>query len=320
MRLAVPPEIDPAAMATWRSGVPVMELAGETMGTSWRVKLAVPERFDGLAVRAAIVARLDDIVAQMSHWEPDSLLGQFNRAAPDTWFDLPTDFATVIATGLDIAQRSQGAFDPAIGALVNLWGHGPVAVEGPPDEAALEAARAVSGWQRLKFADGRLRQPGGLQLDLSGIAKGYAVDAVADLLATHGIAHCLVEIGGELVGRGMRPDGNPWWVELETPADTVPPIRVALHQSAVATSGDYVRGFHTIDPRTGSPVKHAMAVSVIHTSAMLADGWATALSVLPPAAMREMAQSEDLKVRALMRVGNGVEEWLSPSLRTMIKD
>ncbi|MFD1959940.1 FAD:protein FMN transferase [Novosphingobium panipatense] len=152
----------------------------------------------------------------------------------------------------------------------------------------------------------------------SGIAKGFAVDALAALLQDHGYGHALVEIGGELVGRGLRPDGDPWWVDLETPSNMAAPLRVALHQLAVATSGDYVRGHHTIDPRSGAPVEHAMAVSVIHSSAMWADAWATALSVHAPASMRTLAVREGLRVRALTRSGATVEEWISPALEDML--
>lgn len=321
MRLAVPLEIDPASFATWRQGLPVVEMGGETMGTTWRVKLAAPPGFHRAAVATAIEARLEDILAQMSHWREASLLGRFNRADGGTWLTLPADFARVMEAALDVAERSAGAFDPAIGALVNAWGHGPVPVMRPPTAAEIEAARAVPGCVRLAYEPEtrRLRQPGGLHLDLSGIAKGYAVDALAALLDGMDCHHALVEIGGELVGRGLRPDGDPWWVDLETPTEGIAPLRIALHQLAVATSGDYVRGRHTIDPRNGLPVEHAMAISVVHFSAMLADAWATALCVLEPGAMRDLAIREKLAVRALIRLGESIVEWISPELEALLE-
>ncbi|MGF7154148.1 thiamine biosynthesis lipoprotein [Novosphingobium gossypii] len=299
--------------------MPVIELGGQTMGTSWRVRLGAPPGFDRAAVQRAIEARLEDILAQMSHWRADSLLGRFNRAPGGEWFTLPPDFAQVMEAALDVAERSAGAFDPAAGALVDIWGHGPVPATAPPTSAQIVQARTASGFVRLAYDanTARLCQPGGVRLDLSGIAKGFAVDAVAALLAERGSEHALVEIGGELAGRGLKPDGEPWWVDLETPDATAAPFRIALHQLAVATSGDYVRGLHTIDPRSGLPVEHAMAVSVVHTSAMLADAWATALSVLPPIAMQAAALRENLKVRALTRLDGKVEEWISPALASM---
>jgi thiamine biosynthesis lipoprotein len=320
VRLAVPLAIDPEALASWRQGAPLVALGGETMGTSWRVRLAAPPGFVRPALEQAIAARLEAILAQMSHWRSDSVLGRFNRAAGGTWIALPADFARVLEAGLDVFERSAGAFDPAIGALVDAFGFGPEPPGPAPNAGEVERLRARSGAARLAFDrdPARLRQPGGLRLDLSGIAKGFAVDALGSVLRAHGCTHALVEIGGELLGLGLRPDGDPWWVDLETPIGAVPPLRVALHQLAVATSGDYVRGRHTIDPRSGWPVEHALAVSVIHASAMSADAWATALGVLPLPEMQVLAQREALAVRALVRVGDHIREWISPALVAMM--
>ncbi|KQM19742.1 thiamine biosynthesis protein ApbE [Novosphingobium sp. Leaf2] len=291
------------------------------MGTTWRVNLASPPGFDAGVLYAAITVRLAEIVAQMSHWQADSALGCFNRAAAGAEFAIAPDFATVMEAALSVATRSGGAFDPAIGAIVDLWGHGPVRVHRVPTPNELAAAMQASGFRRLAYDPVRrmLRQPGGLRLDLSGIAKGFAVDALAALLRGHGCHHALVEIGGELVGMGLKPDGDPWWVDLETPVAGLPPLRLALHQCAVATSGDYVRGCHTIDPLTGLPVTHAASVSVVHDCAMLADAWATALGAAPPAAMQIIATREKLCVRALIRDTGVVREWISPALAALIE-
>lgn len=288
------------------------------MGTVWRVTLAAPPRFDPAPLRRGIAARLDGLVAEMSHWRGDSLLSRFNRADAGSWTALPPDFAHVVDAALAVAARSDGAFDPAIGALVDLWGFGPVRVDRAPDAAAVAAARATAGWRRLEWdaAARRLRQPGGVALDLSGIAKGHAVDALAALLAAHGLGHALVEVGGELAGRGMRPDGDPWWVELEAPPGrALAPLRVALHGLAAATSGNYVRGPHTIDPRTGHPASGVAAASVLHPSAMLADAWASALVVLGPRGGAALATRERLAARIVDADGG---EWLSPALAAML--
>ncbi|MEW9855020.1 FAD:protein FMN transferase [Novosphingobium sp. M1R2S20] len=320
MRLAVPSDLDPAAFDGWRPDAPVVELGGETMGTYWRVRLAAPRDFQQSLLETAIAERLEQILAEMSHWRPDSLLGRFNRAPGGAWFTLPPDFAAVLEAALAVAERSGSAYDPAIGELVNLWGFGPEPVDAAPDEIKLAAARSRAGHARLAYDAGhrRLRQPGGLHLDFSGVAKGFAVDALGEVLRAQGCRHALVEIGGELLGMGMRPDGDPWWVDLETPAKAAAPLRVALHQLAVATSGDYVRGQHTIDPRSGRPVAHALAVSVLHSSAMWADAWATALSAERPATMQALATREGLAVRALLRREEEVHEWISPALTALL--
>ncbi|MEG3089431.1 FAD:protein FMN transferase [Sphingomonas sp. PB4P5] len=321
MRIALPPAIDGSAFAEHDPTAPIVTLEGLTMGTTWRVLLVGGRRFDAAAVRAAIVARLGAIVAEMSHWETSSLLSRFNRAAAGSWTVLPPDFAQVMAAGLRIAAVTGGAFDPAVGRLVDLWGFGPPGPMPPPDAAAIEAARAASGWQKLAFdpAARRLRQPGGVALDLSGIAKGFAVDAVAQLLRDGGMRHGLVEIGGELAGFGIRPDGEPWWVDLETPPGMdVAPLRVALHGLAVATSGDYRRGAHNLDPRSGRPADlGVVSVSVVHNNAMEADAWATALTVLGPDAGIAAAEAAGIAARI---VGGGGEERLSVALRAMIEE
>lgn len=321
-RIAVPPQIEPDALAGHDPSAPVVTLAGATMGTTWRVQAALPAPLasSGDRLRAAIADRLANICAQMSQWEPQSQLSRFNRAPAGSAHRVSADFARVIASALAIAEASGGAFDPALGRLTDLWGLGPRAAARPPGKAELAAARAERSWWQLGFdaEAATLHQPGGVWLDLSGIAKGHAVDAVADLLAAHGVRYALVEIGGELCGRGMRPDGDPWWVELESPpaAHRLPPLRVALHQLSVATSGDYLRGGHTLDPVTGLPITHATtAVSVLHPSCMVADAWATALGVAVPDRARDLARLHGLAARIVSRSG---EEWLSPALQTML--
>ena len=319
MRIVLPPRIDPHAVAHG-DPVTVVTLGGETMGTLWRVLYATRDVPGVQRVGEAVQARLDDLVAQMSHWATDSVLARFNRSAPDSWNVLPSDFAAVVDTGLRVAALSDGAFDPAIGHLVDLWGHGPKGPQPTPDAAAIAQARAAGGWHRLRWDAGaaRLWQLGGVALDLSGIAKGYAADAVADMLAGLGFPHCLVEVGGELVGRGTRPDGDPWWVDLETPPGVdVAPMRVALHQMAVAGSGLYRKGEHGLDPRTGYPPKNGViAVHVIAQCGMLADALATAVIVLFP----DLSALAPMKVaaRILVRRGDTVEEVLTEPLQRLL--
>jgi len=300
-------------------GAHVHEFSGRTMGTTWNVRLVDGPRVDRKRVLRAIEGALGDVVEQMSTWEPDSDLCRFNRAAAGTWQSLPESFGQVLACALDVAARSDGAFDPTAGALVDAWGFGPPARRGVPGADALAQARERAGWRRLSIAPGRgvALQPGGLALDLSAIAKGFGVDLVARRLAALGIESHLVEIGGELRGSGVKPDGQPWWVALEEPGTAATSTLVALHGLAVATSGDYRRWFehdgtrysHTIDPRDGLPIRHGLAsVTVIHAECMQADAWSTALGVLGLDAGLALADRLDLAARFVQRTGGGFEE------------
>ncbi|NIJ07061.1 thiamine biosynthesis lipoprotein [Sphingomonas vulcanisoli] len=289
------------------------------MGTAWLAAYVAPE-LDPEEVRARIIGRLAAFVAELSHWEPVSLLSRFNALPAGEWMALPADFAAVIAAGLDMAALSNGAFDPTIGRVVDLLGFGPSGLQAPPSPEALTAARTNSGYQRLAFdrQARRLRQPGGLSLDFSGIAKGHAVDMLGDFLTALGARDWLVEIGGELKGSGMRPDADPWWVDCEDPPGaTLPPLRIALHGLAIATSGDYRRGSHTIDPRSGAPAANDIhSVSVIHAKAMLADAWATTLTVLGVDAGLALAAKHGIAARIVA----AAEEHLTPAFLAMLTD
>lgn len=324
-RIALPDQVDEAAVRAHDASLPVVTMQGETMGTVWRIHAVPPRDVAPMAIRHAVQTRLDALVAQMSHWEPESELCRFNRLGQGEWATISPDFATVMQAALDIAQAGDGAFSPSIGTLVDLWGFGPPGPIGAdPDSAMIAAALPLGDWRLLGFEPEarRLRQPGGLALDLSAIAKGYAVDAVMRDLASMGIAHALVEVGGELSGRGLRPDAQPWWVDLESPPGArLAPLRVGLHGLSVATSGSYVRGGHNLDPRTGHPASGGVtACSVIHASAMLADGWASALTVLPLDQGMALATRMGMAVRWVVGQDGQAREWLSPALLAMLED
>lgn len=300
-------------------------LHGETMGTSWCVKLVAAPRAELHVLHAGIQERLDLVVAQMSNWEADSDLSRFNRAAMDTWHGLPKEFFEVLSCALEVARDSEGAYDPTIGALVEAWGFGPAQhAHAIPSNTALSSARADAGWQRLILnqEESSALQPGRIQLDLSAIAKGYGVDLVARHLRDIGITAALVEVGGELYGYGRKPDDSAWQVLVEASPDedavgAVDPRVIALDGIAIATSGDRWHAFeqqgtrysHTLDPRTGKPVEHApAAVTVIAEDAMHADALATALTVMGATAGYEFAQSRNLAARFLSRTEHGLRE------------
>jgi len=308
-------------------------LGGETMGTTWSVRLAAARDADLRALHAGIEAQLALVVRQMSTWDNDSDISRYNRADAGQWLSVPPEFAQVLACSLEIADASDSAFDPAVGALVGLWGFGAHACDTVPDAEALAAARAQSGWRRIDFdaENRRILQPGGLQLDLSAIAKGYAADQVAACLRDAGIADALVEVGGELAGHGRKPDGEPWRVLVEAGPEEddhrLDARVLELNGLAVATSGDrwhhYTRDgrryTHTIDPRSGEPVAHALAaVSVVAADAMHADAWATALGVLGVDAGHALALRLGLAARFLWRDDDGMHERMTDAFRARL--
>ncbi|MDN2708884.1 FAD:protein FMN transferase [Janthinobacterium sp. SUN118] len=325
-------------------GAAIRDLRGLSMGTSWSVRLvdaAMPGRAGSADLQQGLQQQLDLVVAQMSHWSEDSDLGRFNRAEPGSWHSLPAAFCEVLEFAMQVAQASGGAYDPCAGALVNLWGFGPSHRYDEPgflppkhDTVALLQSQRQRRRLELDLPARRARQPGGLQLDLSAIAKGYGVDRLARYLDSQGIGHYLVEVGGELRGAGSKPDGQPWWVMLEQvdgaeagqqPAE----MMLALHGLSVATSGDYRRFFqdgtarfsHTIDPRSGMPIANQLAsVTVVHAQCMAADAWSTALTVLGAEAGMALAEEQGLAARFLQRDGRGYREFLSSHMLAMLDE
>ena len=311
-------------------GGSVRAFGGATMGTTWSVKAVLPATTDLAALEAMVQRALDAVVAEMSPWEPLSDLSRYNRAAPGSWTTLPAATATVLRRAIEVAEQTNGAFDPTLGALTDLWGFGPRPFSGgPPLAADIGPLRDAGGWKRLTLDGDALFQPGALRLDLNGIAKGFGVDQAAAALDRAQVKSYLVEVGGELRGVGAKPDGQPWWVELERPptANDAEQTLVALHDLAVATSGDYRRFFdhdgrryaHTLDPATGAPTTNAtVSVTVLAKDCMSADAWATALTVMPPDAALAFAAAHDLAALIVSRGPGGLEERLSPALQAML--
>lgn len=315
----------------WQQVGALWVLRGSTMGTRYQISLRGVEATRLPELEVAVEARLEAINASMSTYREDSEITRFNRASAPWDQELSEDFAAVWQLSLEVAQKSQGAFDPTVGPLLRAWGFGAgaKAKAAVPDEAALAKIRASIGYSKLIWdaPPRRLRKESALELDLSAVAKGYGVAAVAQLLRERGVAHAMVEIGGEVQAFG-RPSAARWWqIGIERPsarADSAPVVQevMALADRGMATSGDYrnfiekggKRRSHTMDPRTGAPVEHgAASVTVLASDAGRADAWATALMVLGPQAGLDFAQQEDLAVMFVLREGEGFVTRESPA-------
>jgi thiamine biosynthesis lipoprotein len=275
-------------------------LGGNTMGGTWSVKvLRLPPGASREELEGQVGALLNRLERQMSTYQADSDLSRFNASASTGWFPVPRELAEVVALARRVSDETDGAFDVTVGPLVNVWGFGAgrsgVPQDVPPAEA-IAAAKARVDYRRL---DVRLDPPAlkksraDLYVDLGGIAKGYAADAVGAFLESRTVSDYLAQIGGEVRARGKSHLGRPWHLGIETPTPDVRRVlaQVELADSSISTSGDYRNFFdvggrrfsHEIEPRTGWPTQRgAASVSVIHSSGAYADAMATALMVLGP--------------------------------------
>ncbi len=296
-------------------------LRGPTMGTTYTVKIAEPVTPDAAAsLKIRIDEELGRINRSMSTYDSQSELSIINRSGAGQWIEVSNGLFEVLSIAASVRGDSGGAFDVTVGPLVNLWGFGPHDVApSPPTPAQLEQVRAVVGFELLSL---RSKPPSimkahrDIYIDLSAIAKGYAVDRLAALLQRDGFEHFMVELGGEIKLSGHNPGGSGWRIALERPdGDRIVPDEVlTLSDMALATSGNY-RNFreidgqrygHTLDPRTGAPVTHRLAaVTVLHEDAVWADAYATALMVLGPESGPDLASGLGIAARFILWDGKG---------------
>lgn len=291
---------------------PRLRLNGATMGTRWSAALDASPDIDPVALTRALQRATDEVDAQMSVWNPGSDLMRLNASPAGTWIAVPAHLLRVLALALDIGRASGGAFDAAVGDAVRAWGF--VADAPSPDRIRAAAAprRPAHEAVELDRRAGRVRKTMPVTLDLNAVAKGYGVDRLAGTLRDHGIPAALVGIDGEMRGFGLRRDGRPWMIAVEQPdpdrraAHSV----LALHDAAVATSGDYrhrveVGGrllSHTMDPWRGAPLTAPPAsVTVVAGTCAEADAWATALMVLGADAGADLARAHRLNALFLLR-------------------
>ncbi len=297
-------------------------LNGETMGTRYTAIFYGPEGMDTSAIHASLFAAVDKVDRQMSNWIPTSDLCRLNNAPENVWVRVPPELAHVLETGLKVAAQSHGAFDMGVGAAVDAWGFGP-SQRTPrvvPDTAAFTPASAML---ELDRACQQVRKRGTATLDLSGIAKGYGVDRLADCLDGWKVSSYLVGIDGEMRARGLKPGGIGWAVALEQPTFGKREVAgvMELNDAAIATSGDYRRWVeidgkryaHTIDPRTGLPLSNGLAaVTVLMPTCMEADAWATALFVLGEKNGVSLARQKGIDALFVLREASGLREVLVP--------
>ena len=274
-------------------------ISGDTMGTTYHIKVVTGNFTNISNLKSMIDQRLEQINRSMSTWIKDSEISRFNdlKNAGEK-IEVSDDFLQVMIVAAELYRQSAGAWDATVNPLVNLWGFGNTGLTNtiPPTETI---TRLVSdlGFKYIQIVENRYlaKKKGSISLDLGSIAKGYAVDKIAELIERDGIRNFLVEIGGEVYAAGTRMDGQPWKIGINTPLPDAPHDQVykaiSIKDKAFATSGDYRNFFeingkrysHIIDPRTGYPVDNGVvSVSVIADTCTFADGLATALMVMGP--------------------------------------
>ncbi|WP_170330355.1 FAD:protein FMN transferase [Ruegeria arenilitoris] len=301
----------------------VVRLSGETMGTTFNIT-AIGENLDEDALASAVQETLAEVNAKMSNWDPNSEVSTFSAATGTDPMSVSAEFAQVITAANEVHEKSGGIFDVTLGPLIELWGFGPRTPEDPvPSDAEIEAALSGVGQNRLLTLDvkaGTLaKSEPGVGINLSAIAKGYGIDAVAERLREAGIEDYLVEIGGDLVTKGQNDKGEIWRIGIEKPQAVAqtPQLIVSVGDLGMASSGDYknffeqdgVRYSHIIDPTTGRPITHrTTSVTVLAENAMMADAWATAMLALGQEKGLELAEKHELAVYFISRDVTGGEE------------
>ncbi len=297
-------------------------LTGNTMGTTYSVRIVAPETNSGADnLQDEIEAELSKINALMSTYTEESQLSRFNSSDSIDWVSVDPGVVDVVDAALRASAISDGAFDPTVGPLVELWGFGgggPRAT--PPSQGEIDTAIETVGFDLVSTREEppalRKLKPA-VALDLSALAKGYAVDRIDWLLDSRGMDRYMIEIGGEVKTRGLNQDSQPWRIAVERPIATERSVHTVLSLSgeAIATSGDYRNFFeidgqrysHTIDPVSGRPAMNDLAsVTIVASSAMEADAMATALLVLGPDKGMRLANEQRIAALFLLRDGNEI--------------
>lgn len=312
---------------------PINKIAGPTMGTEYHISWvsqftsANDIELERLDIQRDVNAILISINQSMSTYDSQSELSIINSQFKEGWQEISADLYRVLMMAMQVNVNSEGAFDITVGPLVNLWGFGPNKSinQAPSEDAVAEqlaqvGAKGINLRQRDESFELKLEQV--RYIDLSAIAKGYAVDVIARYLSKAGIDGYLVEVGGEIIAHGVKAEGVLWKIAIEAPNDDgrTAQLVIPLSNMGVATSGDYRNFFqqdgrrfsHTIDGRTGYPVDHGLAsVSVLHESVAMADAWATALTVLGAEKGLALAEKHGLAAFFIQRTAAGFKQHTS---------
>lgn len=306
------------ALLTGCGGETLERFGGPTMGSTYSIQyVRTPSTPGPKELQLQVESILGEVDRQLSTYRSDSNIERFNHLAANSCQAMPEAVLHLVRTGEQLSQASDGAFDLTVEPLLNLWGFGPQArALKIPDDGTLAQVRQQVGHQHLRIEGEQLCKDAAVEVDFNSIAAGYAVDRIAELLARQGIRSYLAEATGELKAAGRKPDGSPWRIALEEPRDDqqVAEKIINVDGFGVSTSGDYRKYFqqdgrrysHTLDGRTGAPITHQLAsVTVLHPSALMADGLSTLLLILGPEQGWEYAEQQRIAAFFVLRDGAG---------------
>ncbi|MDD9889163.1 MAG: FAD:protein FMN transferase [Gammaproteobacteria bacterium] len=315
------------------SGDGLERFSGFTMGTSYEIQLvAIPASTSREEISREVAQLLNELDRDVfSTYATDSELSRLNRLEAGIPFVASDHLINVLLLAKQIGEESNGAFDVSVGPLVNLWGFGPGEIEEAaniPGDAEITAALEKVGIENLLIDEARseLRKTSDIYVDLSGIAKGYAVDQIASLLHSHNVINYFIEVGGEIKVSGQKTNDLDWVPAIEAPrSDSLQVYEVLSNRGeriALAGSGDYrnffesggIRYSHEIDPRTGRPVTHNLAAAyVIDESAAVADAYATSFMILGLEQSRALSARNGIHAFLIYRLDNGeFDHYISP--------
>ena len=284
---------------------------GESMGTRYSVNVLGDKRVS----EELINNRLVEINNIFSTWQDDSELSKLNHANVGSWVSVSDELHKILKTSKELYYQTGSYFDPGIGRLIDLWGFGAKGgrTEAPQREE-IRNAFEQSSIQYLMIEPGRVKKTKDIHINLSAIAKGYAVDEIARLIKESGVTNFLVEIGGEVSASGTN-NGDYWVIGIERP-DNKAPIGLELVDASIATSGNYRNFFiwegakymHIFDPTTGLPANNDLtSVSVIHPQSAMSDAYATAMMAMGSARAIELAKKMKLSVLLMANKEDNVE-------------
>ncbi len=256
---------------------------------------------EGKDLQEDINEELERLYLIFSHYEKESTISKINRNEP---VDPEPEFIICFNRAMEISAISGGAFDITAGPLINAWGFGPEERASMTPEK-VDSLKAFTGYKKIRIENGEvIKESPEMQLNMSAIAKGYTCDLIGNFLSGKGCENYMVDIGGEVVAKGLNDKGSVWTIGIrepnEDPFNTDLNAAIELPDHALATSGNYMNFYeengkryaHTIDPASGYPVQHSLlSATVLANDCMTADAFATAFMVLGKDAGIEIAKN-----------------------------